>query len=459
MRTHLITLCILLTLWQLVAWLIHQPALWPTVDQLLVSFLQLWGDPSFYRSLLATCGRALLGLWLSLLLAVGTACISAKHPGVRCYIRPWLTLMRSVPVISFILFALIFLDPEKIPLLVAFLTMFPLLTENLTEGLRTLSPNHKRMARLFRIGGWDRMAYLYYAPLRPFLFSGLASAMGFGWRAIIMGEVLGQCAEGIGGQMKRAQLFIDVPQLLSWTLTALLLSFLTEKAIAWLSRRRIPFHYAAPRHPFLPLAPEEIVLEAVGCDYGIPSFSHRFCPQGSQGRIYALCAPSGTGKSTLLALLDGTQRPTSGTLRIDRSHGIASLFEEAELLPDLTVSENLLLPLKRCYSRPEAMEQAEHYLTALHIEALAHRYPTELSYGEQRRVALVRALLFPSPFLFLDEPFKGLDPALAEEASALIAAQRACRSVILITGHQPQTCQPLADEVIRLQPFPGVSRK
>ena len=63
------------------------------------------------------------------------------------------------------------------------------------------------MARQFRIGRWNKLAQVVYPQLKPFLYSGLASASGFGWRAIIMGEVLAQCSPGIGGEMKQAQVF------------------------------------------------------------------------------------------------------------------------------------------------------------------------------------------------------------------------------------------------------------
>ena len=77
-------------------------------------------------------------------------------------------------------------------MLIAFLTMFPLLTENLSKGIRQLNPDLSEMARLFRLTRRDRLAQVIYPQIKPYLFSGLASAAGFGWRAIIMGEVLSE---------------------------------------------------------------------------------------------------------------------------------------------------------------------------------------------------------------------------------------------------------------------------
>ena len=109
--------------------------------------------------------------------------------------------------------------------MIAFLTMFPLLTENLTRGILDLRPGLSIMARQFHIKRSNVLFQIIYPQLKPFLYSGLASAAGFGWRAIIMGEVLSQCAFGIGSEMKRAQNFIAVPELLAWTIVAVFISF------------------------------------------------------------------------------------------------------------------------------------------------------------------------------------------------------------------------------------------
>ena len=462
---HLISLLSILLLlagWQLVALLAHQPELLPTLPRLLEAFLQLWGKPSFYQAMGATVGRAMAGLVLSLGLALLVAPFAARKPLLSAFLRPLLTLMRSIPVISFILLALILLNPESMPLLIAFLTMFPLLTENLMQGWQCLQPDYHRLAQLFQFPRWDRLTQVIYPQLAPYLFSGLASASGFGWRAIIMGEALGQCSWGIGSQMKQAQLFIEVPELLSWTAVAMLLSFLSDRGIGWLSHQRFPlrFHTAA-KHP-LPTGSltafsgkidttlngscSGIEAEDLNYSYAIHQFSKRFEP----GRCYAISAPSGSGKTTLLALLDGTLTPTGGHLHLDRSQGVASVLQEPTLLPHLSVWENVILPLSHLYDLKTALPAVKDVLERLEIGTLADRQPATLSYGQQQRVALARALLFPSPYLLLDEPFKGLDRELIQRLIPLLRQQLQVRSLLIFTSHSQEELAQLADEVVLL---------
>lgn len=440
---------LLLAGWQLGALKVNQPAFVPSLGDIGQTLFHLVTTAPFYQSLLTTVVRGGIGVSMSLAAASGAGWLFARYELLYELFRPILVMMRSVPVISFILLALIFLNPENIPLLIAFLTMFPLLTENLTKGIRSLHPGFTEMGRLFRIGRWNRLTQIIYPQLKPFLYSGLASATGFGWRAIIMGEVLAQCSRGIGSEMKKAQNFIEVPTLLAWTLVAIGISFLFDKGISLLASYKSKILFITDTTDILPETEEAAAIRSdkAGYRYGVRSFTFTFLP----GRIYGLSAPSGRGKTTLLRLINGSLSPSQGEIRIDRRKGIASVFQEPELLPHLTALENVLLPLARFFPQTKAEQQAFFYLKEMEMDSFADRYPSELSYGQQQRIALARALAFPSPFLLMDEPFKGLDEALRDRIiERLIRIQRLRQQTVLFTSHHPQELERLSDEVIYL---------
>ena len=129
----LLSVGLLLVGWQMIALTVNLPELIPPLPRLLQALVALLGTTSFYNAIATTIGRGLIGLLSSALCAGLTALLLARSHWMEQLFRPWLTLLRSVPVISFILLALIFLDPERLPLLIAFLTIYPLLTENLTK--------------------------------------------------------------------------------------------------------------------------------------------------------------------------------------------------------------------------------------------------------------------------------------------------------------------------------------
>lgn len=434
--------------WQLLSWQMAQPQLIPSFPDLIRALFRLVYSPGFLVSIGTTCLRACVGLLLSLAAASITAFLLNRSEGIRLLFIPWLSLLRSVPVISFILLALIFLNPEMIPLLIAFLTMYPLLTENLLKGLMNRRDSWKMLARQFHLNAWNRLFQINYPQLRPYLFSGLASAVGFGWRAIIMGEVLSQCVDGIGKRMKEAQVFIDVPELIAWTLVAIVLSWLTDKLISRLSdwQPSVRYRHSAVELQAVSLKPNDICLTDVSYSYGV----HHMNIVLKAGKIYVLSAPSGQGKTTLLQLLNGTLRPISGEIT-GLPQQTANLFQEPTLLPQLTAKENIMLGGAAYYDRAILEQQSLRLLAAFQLEKQAEMYPATLSYGQQQRVALARALMFPAGLLLLDEPFNGLDVELRQlVARFLVEWQQEKQATVVFSSHHADEIRAMNAEVITL---------
>ena len=448
-----ISICLLLLFWQLTASYMNQPELIPSVPDLIKALFQLFATDTFYKSIFATVLRGISGILLSLAAAILAAFLFARYELLYELFRPLLTIMRSVPVISFILLALIFLDPEGIPLMIAFLTMFPLLAENLTKGIINLKPGLSLMASQFRISRKNKLIHIYYPQLKPFLFSGLVSAIGFGWRAIIMGEVLSQCAFGIGGEMKRAQLFISVPELIAWTIIAILISFLFDRGINRLLHIKwnIRFSNTTSEKNYTsviyPIKMTDVTFQYTDIKV-LSHFSYTFEP----GIIYGIKAPSGSGKTTLLNLLEGSLKPDKGEISSNKEQIFSVVFQEPELLSHLTVMQNICLPLASVYNHSYSEQKARKTLEIVEMEAFRDRYPNELSYGQQQRVALARALAYPSAIMLLDEPFKGLDKALAIRIiDRMIARQTDQKQTIIFTSHNQEEIDRLASVIIRLQ--------
>ena len=147
----------------------------------------------------------------------------------------------------------------------------------------------------------------------------------------------------------------------------------------------------------------------------------------NQGQSYAITGPSGAGKSSLLMLLSGLEKPTSGqghfindnhTSTIDHLRSeIGFIFQQFHLLAELTALHNIALPLKLRGDK-QAMEKAKHWLKKVGLSDRADHKPSQLSGGEQQRVAIARALVFSPKFIFADEP-TGKNLSIDEKQVAL----------------------------------------
>ncbi|MCI4332072.1 MAG: ABC transporter ATP-binding protein [Thermoplasmata archaeon] len=180
----------------------------------------------------------------------------------------------------------------------------------------------------------------------------------------------------------------------------------------------------------------------------------------------AIVGPSGCGKSTLLRLMQGLDRPTSGSVmfRGRPVDGVASemamVFQNFALFPWLTVKENVALGLEARRWAPERLEtQVERYISVTGLVGFEEAYPRELSGGMRQRVGLARALAVEPAVLLMDEPFSALDPLTAESLREEVLQlwrdpQLPPEAVILVT-HNIEEALVMADRIIVLSRRPG----
>ena len=182
--------------------------------------------------------------------------------------------------------------------------------------------------------------------------------------------------------------------------------------------------------------------------------------QIAPGEVVALIGHSGCGKTTLLRLAAGLERPTSGRVLLDgleiagpqtfvppEKRGVGLMFQDYALFPHLTNLENVMFGL-RGLPRADAERQARQSLDRVSLGPLANEYPHMLSGGEQQRVALARAIAPRPAVLLMDEPFSGLDRRLRDTIRAdTLAILREARATCLIVTHDPEEAMRMADRI------------
>lgn len=161
--------------------------------------------------------------------------------------------------------------------------------------------------------------------------------------------------------------------------------------------------------------------------------------------------PSGGGKTTLLRIIAGLERPDAGQVHIDgellsfdeatllkHRRSIGTVFQSFNLFPHLTAVENITLPLEQAhgYDRMHAMETARDILKRFQMAEHADKKPAQLSGGQQQRVAIARAIAIKPRFLLFDEPTSALDPEMTSEVLDIIGELRGeGRDLLLVTHH------------------------
>ena len=170
-------------------------------------------------------------------------------------------------------------------------------------------------------------------------------------------------------------------------------------------------------------------------------------PTFPEGRVSCILGRSGVGKTTLLRLVAGLEKPDAGRVLGVPEGGLSMLFQEDRLPPQLTAAGCLRCVLPKAPDRETRIEEA---LRALEVNGEPDQPVREFSGGMARRVALARALLYPSPLVLLDEPFKGLDADTRAAAVALTHRMLEGRTALLVT-HDEADVQAFGAEVLRME--------
>ncbi len=196
----------------------------------------------------------------------------------------------------------------------------------------------------------------------------------------------------------------------------------------------------------------------------LKNISHDF----HAGKVHAITGPSGTGKTTMLSLISGLTNPTEGKVLYDgndlakqdryryRSHDIGVIFQSFNLLPNLTVGENIILSMDasgKTFDKPKK-EIVNDLLKQVHLpEEYANERILHLSGGEQQRVAIARALSYNPAVIVADEPTGNLDLATQDDIMGIFQslAHDEDRCVIIVT-HSPEVANA-SDEVFELAPI------
>jgi putative ABC transport system ATP-binding protein len=173
-----------------------------------------------------------------------------------------------------------------------------------------------------------------------------------------------------------------------------------------------------------------------------------------KGEFISVMGPSGSGKSTLLTILGGLNHPTKGDVVVDdipiyslplekladfRREYLGFIFQSFQLIPYLTVIENVMLPLSITQrTNREQVKMAEEILERIGLRGKGRRLPDQLSGGEQERVAIARALVNSPPILMADEPTGNLDSKTGKEIMDLFKSLNGEGQTIVMVTHNPE---------------------
>ncbi len=424
-----------LLVWQLLAlWVNNKILLASPVETIvMLGSLVLTGD--FWLTVAGSLVRIAAGFLLGFVTACALAFLAAKTKWVEELLAPMISLLRAIPVASFVVLLLIWWGSPMLAVAICFLIVLPIIYINVLKGLQNADSRLLEMAAVFGMGGTKRFFYIYRPALRPFLESGLRLALGMCWKSGVAAEIIGTPDYSIGERLYMSKIYLDTPGLFAWTVVVILLSLGFEKlfmALVGLFMDWQPVGCGARKLAGEPVADTtfKIICKGLWKSYGDLQVIRDWDACYEANKVYYFTTPSGSGKTTLFRLLCGLEQPDSGVVEKDKIR-YSYAFQEDRLCEEYSAVRNVEL-VADC--------DGEAALRELLPEDALYKPCSQLSGGMRRRVAVVRAMEADSDCVILDEPYAGLDEETQQQVASYIYSRQRGR-ILLIASHVA-ACEP-----------------
>ena len=225
-----------LLVWQLAAASLSSSLLLVSPLRVLERLCGLVRETQFYAAVGFSFVRIVAGFLLGLGCGTLLAVAASRWHLAEVLLWPYVTVIKTTPVASFIILCLIWLDSSSLPVFISFLMVLPIVYANMLEGIRQTDQKLLEMAKLFRVGAGRRLLYIYLPQLRPYLITACSVALGLSWKAGIAAEVIGIPDGSIGERLYEAKVYLNSADLFAWTVVIIAVSIAFEKLFLWLLR-------------------------------------------------------------------------------------------------------------------------------------------------------------------------------------------------------------------------------
>ncbi len=217
-----------LAVWQAGAMIVNNSLYMPSPVDTFSSLGGLAVTTDFWISIGATFYRVVFGIVLSFVFGILIAFLASKSGALESVLRPFMAAVKSTPVMSIIVLALVWFSSSFVPVFSCVLLCLPIFYSNTLSGLRSVDKNLLEMADVFKIRHGRVIREIVVPSVLPNVYSALAVCLGFSWKSVVAAEVLSSPKFSVGFKLYATKLYLNTPAMFAWTLTIIVISLLME---------------------------------------------------------------------------------------------------------------------------------------------------------------------------------------------------------------------------------------
>ena len=226
---YLAALVFWLAVWQIASIFVGQKILLPSPIDAVKSFFTIIFTAKFLSAVGFTVSKILSGFFLALIASVVLVIISSVSKFAKAMISPLMSALKSVPVASFVILALIWINSAYLSAFICFVMVLPVLYINILSGIDSTPSEMKEMAKIYNIKPAKKALYIFTPNALPYFKSGCKIALGLCWKAGVAAELIGIPTGSLGEQLYFSKVYFLTSDLFAWTLVIILISVLFEK--------------------------------------------------------------------------------------------------------------------------------------------------------------------------------------------------------------------------------------
>ena len=408
-----------LLVWYLVSLIVNNDILLCSPLDVVVTLAGNVASFAFWATIIHTLLGIVVGFIVALVSGIILGVIGWRFAPFRTFFNPAVTVIKSVPIVCFIVLLLIWFGAGSVNAIAVFLVVFPAYYTSMVEGLNNQNRQLSEMLQVFRVPPIRKLLTFHWQTVMPYLLASSKVTVGMSWKAGVAAELIGMPLGTIGEKLYQAKILLSSADLFSWIVVIVIAALLCEKGFLRLLKASQGWAWRAalPRRRFSsssieqgstggerePGSSKALVIRDLVKTYSDSCIINGFSRTFEEGGRYVLTDPSGMGKTTFLMILAGLVQADSGTIEAPRRKSM--VFQEARVFEQYSAVENLRLIVGDHLGSPEIRSLLSKLLPPESLDLPL----SQLSGGMRRRVELCRALAMPSELLLLDEPFAGLD--------------------------------------------------
>lgn len=459
----------------------------PGPMQILDRLVKIVGTGDFLSRTLYTATNVLSGFFIGSLSALVLGRLSAKSQSLENFLKVPLSLIKSVPVASFIILSLFWFPLRGVSIFVVFLIVFPVVYGHALSAWKGLDPAMKEVSQVFALKPFMYLRAIVMDQIQDALAAGLRTGLGMAWKAGVAAEVISMAGKSIGGAIYDSKVYLEMADLFAWTLWLVVMSAASEKLLTILWKKlqatlaAIPANANCSGCPEGPEEPEKMsklgVTGGVKVDHGFAEVNGKPAGSGDSGRLddhgkagadvrqvdhgkaapsrkpiitlekislsysdkpvlknlslevfagdrLAVIGRSGAGKTSFIRIIAGLEASFSGKVKWP-SEDPGGKSSKPSI--SMQFQEDRLIENAGIVENLRLVGCSDSDIravaNALDLEGFGDGPVKGMSGGMKRRLSLIRAVLRPTDLVVLDEPTAGMDEKTAAKAMAWAAKE------------------------------------